>query len=251
MRCVCSFRVIPFIKRTKKLCAYKRYNYIVLSARFWMTANPATACAVLVRVFTDTLNVACLRGLSPFLPIPRGSPVTIEPHMQNASTFPPASATRPRKVVQFRYARPESGILTTVLFDLSSITPARPLSREKRCTRPRPPSIEGETVQVGKSVCTCQGARRTPSGLHAIRGAPRALYGGHCPCQAVAPARMGDCRARRMGWAVGVLSLLTVPIIARGAVPVNSFLKKIFQPFFSKIMKTHARVGVHKTGENR
>lgn len=154
--------------------------------------------------------------------------------MQNASTFPPASATRPRKVVQFRYARPESGILTTVLFDLSSITPARPLSREKRCTRPRPPSIEGETVQVGKSVCTCQGARRTPSGLHAIRGAPRVLYGGRRPCQAVAPARMGDCRARRMGRAVGVLSLLTVPIIARGAVPVNTFFKKTFQPFFFK-----------------
>ena len=97
-----------------------------------MTANPATACAVLVRVFTDTLNVVCLRGLNPFLPTPRGSPVTIEPHMRNASTFPPASATRPRKVVQFRYARPESGILTTILFDLSSITPARPLSGAKR-----------------------------------------------------------------------------------------------------------------------
>ena len=82
----------------------------VLPARFWITANPATACAVLVRVFTDTLNVACLRGLNPFLPTLRGAPVTIEPHMQNASTFPPASATRPRKVVQFRYARPESGI---------------------------------------------------------------------------------------------------------------------------------------------
>ena len=88
MRCVCSSRVIPFSKRTKKLCAYKRYNYIVLSARFWMTANPATACAVLVRVFTDTLNVACLRGLNPFLPTLRGAPVTIEPHMQNASAFP-------------------------------------------------------------------------------------------------------------------------------------------------------------------
>lgn len=236
MRCVCSFRVIPFIKRTKNLCAYKRYNYIVLSARFWMTANPATAYAVLVRVFTDTLNVACLRGLSPFLPIPRGSPVTIEPHMQNASTFPPASATRPRKVVQFRYARPESGILTTVLFDLSSITPARPLSREKRCTRPRPPSIEGETVQVGKSVCTCQGARRTPSGLHAIRGAPRALYGGHCPCHL-----SGGCAP----------VLLTVLIIRVGAPTVNRFLKNIFRAVFSKIMKTHARVRVRKTGENR
>lgn len=85
-----------------------------------------------------------------------------------------------------------------------------------------------------KSLFTCQTSRRTPSGLHAIRGAPRALYGGRRPCQAVAPARMGDCRARRIGWAVGVLSLLTVPIIARGAVPVNSFLKKIFQPFFFK-----------------
>ena len=53
-----------------------------------MTANPATACAVLVRVFTDTLTVVCLRGLSPFLPTPRGSPVTIEPHMRNASAFP-------------------------------------------------------------------------------------------------------------------------------------------------------------------
>lgn len=178
--------------------------------------------------------MACLRGLSPFLPTLRGAPVTIEPHMQNASTFPPASALRLRKVVQFRYARPESGILTTVLFDLSSITPARPLSREKRCTRPRPPSIEGETVQVGKSVCTCQGARRTPSGLHAIRGAPRVLYGGRRPCQAVAPARMGDCRARRMGRAAGVLSLLTVPIIARGAVPVNTFFQKNFSAVFFK-----------------
>lgn len=219
MRCVCSSRVIPFSKRTKKLCAYKRYNYIVLSARFWMTANPATACAVLVRVFTDTLNVACLRGLNPFLPTLRGAPVTIEPHMQNASTFPPASATRLRKVVQFRYARPESGILTTVLFDLSSITPARPLSREKRCTRPRPPSIEGEAVQVGKSVCTYQGARRTPSGLHAIRGAPRALYGGHCPCQAVR-----RCPA----------VLLTVPIIRAIRIAVNRLFKKLFQAIFFK-----------------
>ena len=111
------------------------------------------------RVFTDTLNVACLRGLNPFLPTPRGSPVTIEPHMQNASTFPPASATRPRKVVQFRYARPESGILTTVLFDLPSITPARPLSGAKRYTRTRPPPIGGKTGQAVKSLCTFQGSR--------------------------------------------------------------------------------------------
>lgn len=157
----------------------------VLPARFWITANPAAACAVLVRVFTDTLNVACLRGLSPSLPTLRGAPVTIEPHMQNASTFPPASATRPRKVVQFRYARPESGILTTVLFDLSSITPARPLSREKRCTRNPPALYRGKAVQAEKSLFTCQTSRRTPSGLHAIGGAPRALYSGHCPCQAV------------------------------------------------------------------
>ena len=147
-----------------------------------MTANPATACAVLVRAFTGTLTVVCLRGLNPFLPIPRGSPVTIEPHMRNASTFPPASATRPRKVVQFRYARPESGILTTVLFDLSGIAPARPLSGAKRYTRARPPPIGGKAVQAGKSLCTFQTSRRTPSGLHAIRGAPRALYGGRRPC---------------------------------------------------------------------
>lgn len=153
------------------------------------------------------------------MPTLRGAPVTIEPHMQNASTFPPASATRPRKVVQFRYARPESGILTTVLFDLSSITPTRPLSREKRCTRPRPPSIEGETVQVGKSVCTCQGARRTPSGLHAIRGAPRVLYGGRRPCQAVR-----RCPA----------VLLTVPIIRAIRIAVNRFFKKLFQAIFFK-----------------
>lgn len=160
----------------------------------------------LILTISDTLNVACLRGLSPFLPTLRGAPVTIEPHMQNASTFPPASATRPRKVVQFRYARPESGILTTVLFDLSSITPARPLSREKRCTRPRPPSIESEAVQVGKSMCTYQGARRTPSGLHAIRGAPPrpirwtlslSPVRGRCPCpvdSAYYSSRAHDCQ---------------------------------------------------------
>ena len=170
------------------------------------------------------------------MPTLRGAPVTIEPHMQNASTFPPASATRPRKVVQFRYARPESGILTTVLFDLSSITPARPLSREKRCTRPRPPSIESEAVQVGKSMCTYQGARRTPSGLHAIRGAPRVLYGGRCPCHLSGG---------------GAPVLLTVPIIAVVHTTVNRFLEKFFGLFFSKIMKTHARVVVRKTGENR
>ena len=163
-----------------------------------MTANPAAACAVLVRVFTDTLTVVCLRGLSPFLPTPRGSPVTIEPHMQNASTFPPASATRPRKVVQFRYAQPESGILTTVLFDLPSITPARPLSGAKRYTRTRPPPIGGKAVQAVKSLCTFQTSRRTPSGLHAIKGAPRALYGGRRPCHL-----SGSCAP----------VLLTVPII--------------------------------------
>ena len=156
-----------------------------MPARFWITANPATACAVLVRVFTDTLNVACLRGLSPFLPTPRGSTVTIEPHMRNASTFPPASATRPRKVVQFRYARPESGILTTILFGLSGIAPARPLSGVKRYTRARPPPIGGKAVQAVKSLCTFQTSRRTPSGLHAIRGAPRVLYSGRRPCQVV------------------------------------------------------------------
>ena len=185
------------------------------------------------------------------MPTPRGSPVTIEPHMRNASTFPPASATRPRKVVQFRYARPESGISQPFFSTCQVSRPPAPLSGAKRYTRARPPPIGGKAVQAGKSLCTFQSSRRMPSGLHAIGGAPRALYSGHCPCQAVAPARMGDCRARRMGWAVGVLSLLTVPIIARGAVPVNSFLKKIFQPFFSKIMKTHARVGVRKTGEKR
>ena len=187
-----------------------------------MTANPATACAVLVRVFTDTLNVACLRGLNPFLPTPRGSSVTIEPHMRNASTFPPASATRPRKVVQFRYARPESGILTSVLSDLSSITPARPLSGEKRYTRTRPPPIGGKAVQAGKSMCTCQTSRRTPSGLHAIRGAPRALYGGRRPCHLSGG---------------GAPVLLTVPIIAVVHTTVNRFLEKFFGLFFSKIMK--------------
>ena len=201
-----------------------------------MTANPATACAVSVRVFTDTLNVACLRGLSPFLPTPRGAPVTIEPHMQNASTFPPASATRPRKVVQFRYARPESGILTTMLFGLSGIAPARPLSGAKRYTRARPPPIGGKAVQAVKSLCTFQTSRRTPSGLHAIRGAPRALYGGRRPCHL-----SGGCAP----------VLLTVPIIRAIRIAVNRFLEKIFRAVFSKIMKTHARVVVHKTGENR
>ena len=106
----------------------------VLPARFWITANPAAACAVLVRVFTDTLNVACLRGLSPSLPTLRGAPVTIEPHMQNASTFPPASATRPRKVVQFRpvkhNARPPS-----IEGKAVHSKPARPLSRESGTSR--------------------------------------------------------------------------------------------------------------------
>jgi hypothetical protein len=37
-----------------------------------------------------------------------------------------------------------------------------------------------------------------------------------------------------MGRAVGVLSLLTVPIIARGAVPVNTFFQKNFSAVFFK-----------------
>lgn len=168
------------------------------------------------------------------MPTLRGAPVTIEPHMQNASTFPPASATRPRKVVQFRYARPESGILTTVLFDLSSITPARPLSREKRCTRPRPPSIEGETVQVGKSVCTCQGARRTPSGLHAIRGAPRVLYGGRRPCQAVAPARMGGLSRPPYGAGCRGAVPLDSTHYSAGCCPCQHFFQKNFSAVFFK-----------------
>ena len=170
------------------------------------------------------------------MPTPRGAPVTIEPHMQNASTFPPASATRPRKVVQFRYARPESGILTTILFGLSGIAPARPLSGAKRYTRARPPPIGGKAVQAVKSLCTFQTSRRTLSGLHAIRGAPRVLYGGRCPCHL-----SGGCAP----------VLLTVPIIAVVHTTVNRFLEKIFGLFFSKIMKTHARVVVRKTGENR
>ena len=183
-----------------------------------MTANPATACAVLVRVFTDTLNVVCLRGLNPFLPTPRGSPVTIESHMRNASTFPPASATRPRKVVQFRYARPESGILTTILFDLSSITPARPLSGAKRYTRARPPPIGGKTVQVGKSLCTCQTSRRTPSGLHAIWGAPASYTVDAVPVKASGEVPFLDC----------------VHSIAPCTPYVNRFLKNIFRAVFFK-----------------
>ena len=132
MRCVCSSRVIPFSKRTKKLCAYKRYNYIVLSARFWMTANPATACAVLVRVFTDTLTVVCLRGLNPFLPIPRGSPVTIEPHMRNASTFP-----RP---VQSNRTTHDNSVIARGKAVFNSRSPHRVKYHA------RPPSIEGKAV---------------------------------------------------------------------------------------------------------
>lgn len=54
--------------------------------------------------------------------------------------------------------------------------------------------------------------------------------------------------AVRRSWGVPPWS---VSIIARVYPLVNPFFKKILEAFFSKIMKTHARVVVRKTGENR
>lgn len=137
--------------------------------------------------------------------------------------------------MQFRYARAKSGI--SQLFFPPCQAYARPPSIEGKAVHSNPPALyRGKAVQVGKSLCTCQTSRRTPSGLHAIRGAPRALYGGRRPCH-----------LSRGGAPV----LLTVPIIRAIRIAVNRFFKKFLGHFFSKIMKTHARVVVRKTGENR
>lgn len=91
--------------------------------------------------FTDTLNVACLRGLSPFLPAPRGSPVTIEPRMRNASTFPRSvqsnraarsNSVIPRgKVVFYSCSCYSRCILSAALYrgTAANTEPVRPLPR--------------------------------------------------------------------------------------------------------------------------
>lgn len=115
--------------------------------------------------------------------------------------------------------------------------PARPLSRESGTSR---------EVAVHLS-------NFTPDAVRTSR------YRGRAPCPIQWALSLSSCSTRPHGG----LSRPPYGVGCRGAVPLDSthysagccpcqqFFEKIFQPFFSKIMKTHARVGVRKTGEKR
>lgn len=103
----------------------------------------------------------------------------------------------------------------------------------------RPPSIEGKAVHS------------TPPALYRGRsgtGRKVAVHFSRFAPDTVRTSRYKGRAPRPIRWAP---SLDCVHSIAPCTPYVNRFLEKILEAFFSKIMKTHARVGVRKTGENR